>query len=88
MKNSIFSTLAFVLLISSSTFASEYKKVEELLEISFEELMNIMVYAAGKQAQKTSDIPANIEIITRKDIERYEYMDLTEILKNIVGMYP
>jgi len=67
--------------------AHEQLAMIDLLEMPFEELINLDIISAGKQEQKIKDIPASIEIVTRKEIENYGYADLEDILKNVVGMY-
>jgi len=59
----------------------------DLVDLSFEELLEIQIVTAGKKEQKISDIPASIILITRRDIELYGFKDLEEIFKNIAGLY-
>ncbi len=61
--------------------------IADLVDLSFEELLEIEIITAGKKEQKISDIPASIILITRKDIELFGYKDLEEIFKNIAGLY-
>lgn len=67
--------------------ADEVKKGDDIDNFSLEELLNITITTAGKQAEKVSEIPASVVIVTREDIERYGYQDLAEILENIPGLY-
>jgi len=59
----------------------------DIFEMSFEDLMNIPVKAAGKTEQTIAEIPASTIIITRSDIEQFGYRNLREILNNIPGYY-
>lgn len=59
----------------------------DILKMSFEEMMNIKITTAGKKEEKVADIPASAVIITRRDIEKYGYMSLEEILENVPGMF-
>lgn len=59
----------------------------DILKMSFEEMMNIKITTAGKKEERVADIPASAVIITRRDIEKYGYMSLEEILENVPGMY-
>lgn len=59
----------------------------DIFDLSLEELMNLTVTTAGKQAQKISDIPASVVVISRADIEAYGYQSLKEILSNALGLY-
>ncbi|MCB4756613.1 MAG: TonB-dependent receptor plug domain-containing protein [Elusimicrobia bacterium] len=45
------------------------------------------VVTASKKMEKVSDVPASVVIITRKDIEKYGYTSLEDILANIPGLY-
>ena len=59
----------------------------DIFEMSFEDLMDVPVKAAGKTEQIIAEIPASTVVITRKDIEQFGYRDLREILNNIPGYY-
>jgi len=74
------STLAFSRDVNSDS-------IKKLYSMSLKELMNVQITTAGKTEQKLSDIPASVEIITRKDIEIYGYTSLREIINQINGMY-
>ncbi len=63
------------------------KNSEDLFEMSFEELMEMRIITAAKTPEEVGDIPASVIIVTRRDIERYGYATLTEILENIPGLY-
>ena len=60
---------------------------EDILAMSFEEMLRVKITTAGKKSEKISEIPASAVIITRMDIEKYGYMTLEEILENVPGMY-
>ena len=60
---------------------------ENILAMPFEEMLRVKITTAGKKSEKISEIPASAVIITRKDIEKYGYMSLEEILENVPGMY-
>lgn len=76
-----------LLLINTIIFADDIKKEESLDDLSLEELMNIKVYSATKSYQRIEEIPANIIIITRKEIEKYNYTTLDELLKHVPGLF-
>jgi len=59
----------------------------ELLGLSIEELMDVEIFSASKQNEKIKDIPASIIVVTRKDIERYGYNTLTDVIRNVPGFY-
>lgn len=42
---------------------------------------------AGKRDQKFGEIPASVTVVTRDQIQGMGYQSITEILKNVTGMY-
>jgi outer membrane receptor for ferrienterochelin and colicins len=98
MKGKNISTLVVVIIIffivNQITLLSQEQeetgkktKMDKLFKMSLEELMNVRITTAGKTAEKISDIPASVVLITREDIETYGYTSLTEILANIPGLF-
>ncbi len=65
----------------------EEEVVEDVADISLEDLLNVEITTAGKRAEKIGDIPASVVLITREEIERYGYQSLQEILENVSGLY-
>lgn len=61
--------------------------VEDMLDLSLEQLMELEVTVAGKIEEKVSEIPASVVIMTRKDIENYGFVSLSELLQHISGLY-
>ena len=59
----------------------------DLADRSPEELMNIQVYSASKFAQRVSDAPAFVTVITADDIRNYGYRTLGDILESVPGFY-
>ncbi|RLC00667.1 MAG: hypothetical protein DRI57_32005 [Deltaproteobacteria bacterium] len=55
--------------------------------ISLGDLLNLEITTAGKKAEKVSEIPASVVIVTREDIETHGYQTLQEILENVPGFY-
>jgi len=74
------------LILTSFISANEVDK-KEFDDLSLEELMNIKIYSATKSYQRLEEIPANITVITRKDIEKYNYTTLDELLKHVPGLF-
>ena len=66
MKSLILVSALFAQSLIASTISEE-----SLDDLSLEELMNIKIYSATKSYQRIEEIPANITVITRKDIEKY-----------------
>jgi len=59
----------------------------KIYAMSLEELMNIKITTAGKKAERVSEIPASVVLLTREDIKIAGYTDIAEILENISGMF-
>ncbi len=82
MKHSI-----LILLTSVNLLFAQHTDQHDLDTLSLEELMDIKIYSATKSYQRVEEIPANITVLTRKDIEKYNYTTLDELLKNIPGLF-
>jgi outer membrane receptor for ferrienterochelin and colicins len=80
-------SFVFSLAISTPILAQEKQKEEDIEDFSLEDLLNVEITTAGKKAQKVSDIPASVVVITRADIEKFGYVTLNEILENVPGLY-
>lgn len=63
------------------------EEAEDVMDMALEDLLNVEITTAGKQAEKISEIPASVVVVTREDIEKYGYQSLSEILQNIPGLY-
>ena len=82
----ILKLILLVLILINNSLAQNTKQ-EQLDELSLEELMNIKIYSATKSYQRLEEIPANITILRRQDIQKYNYMSLDELLKHIPGLF-
>lgn len=58
-----------------------------LTEMSIEDLMNVTVVTAGKKPETIANTAAAVFVITREDIERYNYQTLAQALRRISGFY-
>jgi iron complex outermembrane receptor protein len=56
-------------------------------DTSLDSLLNIKVSTAAKYWQTSSEAPASVTIITAKQIERYGYSTLDEVLRTVRGFY-
>ncbi|MCP5102644.1 MAG: TonB-dependent receptor plug domain-containing protein, partial [bacterium] len=96
MKKNLFLPLAglivlaflFSFVVNTPLLAQEKEEeVEDVMDMALEDLLNVEITTAGKTAEKISDIPASVVLVTRDDIEKYGYQTLAEVLENIPGLY-
>ncbi len=73
--------------VTSNVINVTMSKNVDIFDLSLEELMNMEITTAGKKAEKISDIPASVVVVTREDIEKFGYIDLYEILSNVPGLF-
>jgi outer membrane receptor for ferrienterochelin and colicin len=80
-------TFLFSFTVTTPLFAQEQQREEDIEDFSLEDLLNVEITTAGKQAEKISEVPASVVLVTRDDIEKYGYRTLEEVLENIPGLY-
>lgn len=84
------SGLSYAILLGSgllSPILSAQANGPDLTELPMENLLNTEVYSASKFAQKKSDAPAAVTVITAQDIKDYGYSTLGAILESVRGVY-
>jgi len=59
----------------------------DLTDLSIDQLMNLEVVTASKFAQRTSEAPAAITVVTSADIKAFGYRSLADVLRSVRGMY-
>lgn len=74
-------TLSLTVLYGQDT--EEAEDSQEYYEMTLEELMNIEVVTASQSAQKASDAPATIHVVTEEQIRERGYFTLEELLEDI-----
>ena len=79
-------TLSLLLALGPGVTAADDLLVEELAELSLEELMTIEVYSVGKKAQKASEAAAAIYVLSNEDIHRSGATTIPELLRLVPGM--
>lgn len=57
-------------------------------EMSLEDLLNVEVVTASKQAESIEDAPSVITVITKREIEQFGSKSLWEIYEKVVGIQP
>ncbi len=60
---------------------------KDINEYSLDSLLDIGISAAAKYAQKSSEAPAAVTIITSEDIRLYGYYTLADALRSLRGFY-
>jgi outer membrane receptor protein involved in Fe transport len=59
----------------------------ELLNLPFEDLLQVEIRSAGKREEQIRDIPASVTILTRQEIQRYGWGTFEELLRNVPGFF-
>ena len=83
----------FFIFVAFSAFPAETetnKTSADLSTLSLEALMDIevpTVFGASKFAQKETEAPASVTVITADEIKRYGYRTLADILKSVQSFY-
>ncbi|MBL4942505.1 MAG: TonB-dependent receptor, partial [Colwellia sp.] len=88
MKNKCFS-LSFIVLTNLATIQFVHATPDEpadLLNLSLEDLLNTKVITSSKYLEKSVDSPANIHVITAKQINDRGYKNIADLLKNLPGV--
>ena len=87
MKYSSFFLFSFMSMLLISYIGFTQDGIDDIQDISMDELLNINISTAAKYNQKISEAPASVAIITSEDIERYGYRSLDEVFANVRGFY-
>jgi outer membrane receptor for ferrienterochelin and colicin len=71
-----------------STFFAQAQQsaTKQLEDLSLEDLLNVEIVSASKKAEKLSDAPATVIVLTSQDILKRGYINLGEILDDLPGM--
>src|SRR5258706_13485845 len=74
-------TIGALLLSIAARGSAQPMQVADLADLSIEELGNIQVTSVSKHAERLSDAPASIYVITGEDIRRSGATRLTQALR-------
>lgn len=83
-----FCLLAPLCLAASALAQDKTAAIEALIELDLEALLDVKVTAAAKIAQKTSEAPSTISVVTREQIERFGWRSLNDVLYRLPGFGP
>ena len=84
-KNLTRSTLALAVVGAMSSFAIASETVETAKEKEATQLQTIVVSATGYE-QDVSKAPASITVISREELDKREYNDITDVLRSVPGV--
>jgi len=91
-KSKLFRRIHFIsgfLLVSSFSVMAdnggETDELDELFDISLEDLLNVTVEPATKTAEKSSLSPAIMTVVTAQDISNYGYNNVSEALSHVAS---
>jgi len=73
--------LVFNILLASTAVGAQPMRVADIADLSIEELGNIQITSVSKRAERLSDAPAAIFVITGEDIRRSGATRLSEALR-------
>ncbi len=87
--NVVFKTVMMFVLVLTIVASSEVsaQSTEDLMEMSLDDILNMEVTTASKNAQSIRDVPAAMVVITKDEIRTYGYSSVVEILQNVPGFY-
>ena len=80
---SLLVTLACLTLVANA----QEIEVEELYDLTLEEMMNIEVVSASKRSESVMDAPAVVTVISASEIESYGAVTLQEVMERVVGTW-
>jgi outer membrane receptor for ferrienterochelin and colicin len=75
-----------ILLASSLITSAQELKDKDLLDLSLEELLNIVVTTASGKEQRISDAPATVISYSSDQIEVYGWRDLKDMFRAVTGI--
>ena len=81
MRRSATSILVGLLVASAPTLAAVPRSVEDLRELSIDELINIEITSVSKRPEPLSRAPASVYVITSDDIRRSGALTVPDILR-------
>lgn len=67
--------------------AASPQVMEELLDLSLEDLLQVKISTAAKYEQVAADAPASVTLLTREDLQCYGHRTLAEVLHHTAGFY-
>ncbi len=81
---SIFYKILFLIFCGSTALAQD---VDDMYDLSLEELMDIEITSVSKKAEKLQNVASSIYVITEEDIRRSPHTRLADLLRTVPGYY-
>jgi hypothetical protein len=66
--------------------AGEVGEVRGLLKLTLDELMNVEITSASNSPERLPEAPATVIVISKEEIDRRGYTELSQILDDLPGM--
>lgn len=79
----VLSTMSYFSIAQDTT--QSIKPIEEIFNLSLEELLNITVVSASKKEEKLTEAPSNITVITERQIKASGARDIKDIIRRVAG---
>ncbi|MBN2612505.1 MAG: TonB-dependent receptor [Bacteroidales bacterium] len=87
MKSKLFLTILLIGIFYLKGFSqTDTIKTEDLLSMSFEDLLNMDITTASKSSEKLFDAPGVISVITKDELNRFGGTTLKEILERVPSL--
>ncbi len=71
----------------TATAAQNNAELEQLTELSLEQLLDVRITSASKFSQRASDAPASVSVLTAEDFRTYGWRTLADALRSVRGFY-
>jgi iron complex outermembrane receptor protein len=81
MKKRIYFLTSILLMVSLTNTLSAQQ--DSIFMLSLEQLLNIKVFSASKSAEKITDAPATVYVVTHEQIDQRGYSSLIDLLEDI-----
>jgi iron complex outermembrane receptor protein len=87
VKSVVLYTILPIVVFNTALFAQESDtlKAEDILKMSFDDLMNVQVISASKVQQQIKDVSATVQVISAEQIQDRGYFTLEEALSDLPG---
>jgi outer membrane receptor protein involved in Fe transport len=74
-------------LVLASVLVPSAQAANDLIALSLEQLLDVTITGASKYAQKQSEVPAAVSVITRQEIKAFGWRTLDDALGSLPGVH-